>query len=553
MNRRLFSAPIVAFCLVLLSALMGCQSDPAWTAGPANRVSYDGNGNTGGTAPTDGSTYGKGATVTVQGNPGLLVKGTASPLGWNTEANGGGDFHAFGSSLTMGGADITLYAVWATTAVDSLPFSLTATWTHPEAGDYQFKVVKSTTSAAIDTYAKVDALAGADVVLDWTTNATQAIATGLRSNTTYCLAIAARKGSSQYLYPILSAQTTSIAFPNVVTLPSGDLMFAYKDTATSRGKIIVYGTDGLPKTRPVSFYVNNYTLADTWKTKYDLKVSAAGVVYIGHASGDGTRGCYYTCIDSTGAWLASKIISPSYNAFLYGPELAINGDRVFYYTAGNWSGTNQGSQYGLSKVSDYTTLKFPTQVEIGDIREIRGIAACGVGTSENFIAFDSAEESNLDLYYSIYNNTGQVSKARAVICNTKSGTLAALQLGNHNAMIAYQDANDGNTGKVRVYDDSGALVAGPVSFGITQDSLWMPMVNTGDGRVLIAFCDGTDGGKAKYVLLNTDGSLSMAATALTGSAALPVGATHVAAANKVAIVYKDAAAAVYWYDFLNGL
>jgi hypothetical protein len=284
-----------------------------------------------------------------------------------------------------------------------------------------------------------------------------------------------------------------------------------------------------------------------------MKVSVAGVVYIGHATGDGVRGCYYTCVDSTGNWLASKIISPSYNVFLYGPELAINGDRVFYYTAGNWSGTNQGSQYGLSKVSDYTTLKFPTQVEIGDIREIRGIAACGVGTAEKFIAFDSAEESNLDLYYSIYNNVGGVSKARAVICNTKSGTLAALQLGDHNAMIAYQDTNDSGTGKVRVYDESGTLVAGPVSFGITRGSSRMPMVTTGDGRVLIAFSDGADGGKAKYVLLNTDGSLSMAATALTGSAAFPVGATHVAAANKVAIVYKDAAAAVYWYDFLSGL
>ncbi len=521
-----------------------------WTANQTYSVTYNGNGNTGGSVPTDNGAYENGANVTVLGNTGALAKDGASPLGWNTQANGAGTFYPFSGSFNMAAADITLYAVWPTVSADSLPFSLTLNWTNPESANYQFKVVKSNTSAAIDTFAEVSAIAGADLIMDWTANATQTQVLNLRSNTTCFLAIAAKKGAFEYLYPVVSPKTTNIASPNVLSLANGDLMFAYKDLATNRGKTIVYGINGLPKTQPTDFYAN--TVADTWNTKYDMKLSAANIVYIGFASSDGATGCYYSRINTDGSWVGTKIISSNYTASFFGPELAINGDRLFYYTSGNWSGTNQGSQCAMSKLSDNSTLTFPTQVEFGNPKEIRGIAACGVGTDEKFIAFDAAEESNLDLYYSVYNNAGAVSKARAVIANTRSGLMGALKMSNNNAMVAYQDSNDSNQGKIRIYDDAGTLQAGPVIFGTTQDSWQLPMVNTDAGKVLIAYGDGADGKKAKFVVLNTDGTVSVAATALAAGAAFPIGATNVATENKIAIVYKDAASAVYWYDFLNG-
>ncbi|PCJ51369.1 MAG: hypothetical protein COA79_26465, partial [Planctomycetota bacterium] len=83
-----------------------------WSALPTYSVTYNGNTNTGGSAPTDGSNYLNGATATVLGNSGSLVKTGFSFVGWNTAANGSGTSYAASSSLTMGSLNITLYAKW---------------------------------------------------------------------------------------------------------------------------------------------------------------------------------------------------------------------------------------------------------------------------------------------------------------------------------------------------------------------------------------------------------------------------------------------------------
>ena len=84
-------------------------------------VSYSGNGNTGGNAPTDSGSYAKNDAVAVQANVGGLVK-TASGayqnfIGWNTKADGTGTNYAAGTSFKMGTADVPLYAVWSSAPV----------------------------------------------------------------------------------------------------------------------------------------------------------------------------------------------------------------------------------------------------------------------------------------------------------------------------------------------------------------------------------------------------------------------------------------------------
>ena len=61
-----------------------------WTANPTYSVTYNGNVSTGGSVPTDGNSYQQGATVTVLGNTGALVKTSYTFAGWNTLANGTG-------------------------------------------------------------------------------------------------------------------------------------------------------------------------------------------------------------------------------------------------------------------------------------------------------------------------------------------------------------------------------------------------------------------------------------------------------------------------------
>ncbi len=80
---------------------------------PTHTVTYNGNTNTGGAVPTDGSSYTNGDTVTVLGNTGSLVKTGYTFNGWNTAANGTGTSYNGGNTFAMGSSDVTLYAQWS--------------------------------------------------------------------------------------------------------------------------------------------------------------------------------------------------------------------------------------------------------------------------------------------------------------------------------------------------------------------------------------------------------------------------------------------------------
>ncbi|WP_341279729.1 InlB B-repeat-containing protein [Paenibacillus sp. FSL H8-0537] len=83
-----------------------------WTANPTYTVTYNGNGSTGGSVPTDSNPYAQNATVTVLGNTGSLVKTGHTFTGWNTAANGSGTSYVTGATFTMAAANVTLYAQW---------------------------------------------------------------------------------------------------------------------------------------------------------------------------------------------------------------------------------------------------------------------------------------------------------------------------------------------------------------------------------------------------------------------------------------------------------
>jgi hypothetical protein len=83
-------------------------------------VTYDGNGSTGGSVPVDGAAYPSGATVTVLGNTGNLVRVGSTFLGWNTAANGSGTGYVGGATFTMGSSNVTLYAQWSGSTVAPL-------------------------------------------------------------------------------------------------------------------------------------------------------------------------------------------------------------------------------------------------------------------------------------------------------------------------------------------------------------------------------------------------------------------------------------------------
>ncbi|WP_367576183.1 InlB B-repeat-containing protein [Parasphaerochaeta coccoides] len=73
-------------------------------------VSFNGNGSTGGSAPTSITDYVETA-VTLPGH-GTLEKSGYSFGGWNTELAGNGDSYAAGSSFEIPSQNVTLYAQW---------------------------------------------------------------------------------------------------------------------------------------------------------------------------------------------------------------------------------------------------------------------------------------------------------------------------------------------------------------------------------------------------------------------------------------------------------
>ncbi|WP_379164198.1 S-layer homology domain-containing protein, partial [Paenibacillus sp. sgz5001063] len=83
-----------------------------WTANPTYTVTYNGNGSTGGTVPTDSNSYQQGNTVTILGNTGTLVKTGYTFAGWNTKADGSGTDYASNATFSMGSANAILYAKW---------------------------------------------------------------------------------------------------------------------------------------------------------------------------------------------------------------------------------------------------------------------------------------------------------------------------------------------------------------------------------------------------------------------------------------------------------
>jgi len=78
-------------------------------------LTYNGNGATGGSVPTEPKRYLVGSCVTVLGNYGNLVRSGYTFTGWNTAANGSGSWYTAGSKVTIRFANVTLHAQWSPT------------------------------------------------------------------------------------------------------------------------------------------------------------------------------------------------------------------------------------------------------------------------------------------------------------------------------------------------------------------------------------------------------------------------------------------------------
>jgi uncharacterized repeat protein (TIGR02543 family) len=100
-NEWIFASNQVAINMVLYAK---------WTIN-SYIVTYIGNGNTGGIAPSM-TTHAYNTIITVLANTGNLVKTNFAFTGWNTASNGSGTGYAIGATFFIAAANVTLFAQW---------------------------------------------------------------------------------------------------------------------------------------------------------------------------------------------------------------------------------------------------------------------------------------------------------------------------------------------------------------------------------------------------------------------------------------------------------
>jgi uncharacterized protein (TIGR02145 family)/uncharacterized repeat protein (TIGR02543 family) len=99
----------------------GADTSTPATLTIVHSVIYNDNGKSGGSVPTDGSTYADGEPVTVKLNSESLVKTGYAFAGWNAKADGTGtDFPPGSGTFTMSTGDVIIYAKWVV-----IPYSIT--------------------------------------------------------------------------------------------------------------------------------------------------------------------------------------------------------------------------------------------------------------------------------------------------------------------------------------------------------------------------------------------------------------------------------------------
>ena len=172
-------------------------------------VTYDGNGSTGGTIPSDPSTYTSGSTVTIKTNSGSLIKTGSTFAGWNTAADGTGTSYAASATFTIGSANITLYAMWIVNPVISAATAgngiVTLTWA-AVTGATSYNIYYTAGTTVDKTGTKV------------TGAASPAIVATLTNGTQYAFAVSAVNASGESALSTVATATPQVAAAGVPTI-----------------------------------------------------------------------------------------------------------------------------------------------------------------------------------------------------------------------------------------------------------------------------------------------------------------------------------------------
>nr|MCR4643871.1 InlB B-repeat-containing protein [Oscillospiraceae bacterium] len=245
------------------------------------KVTYNANGATSGTVPTDANRYDRNSNVTVLGNDGNLAKTSYSFAGWNTKADGTGATYAAGNTFAIT-AHTTLYAKWtalpATAPTVTDPASLELDY-----GYTSGNTLSVTAKAATDTdytlsyqwyRSTTSAVSGFEKVTG-ATSASYTVPTGKDSGTVEfykCEVTATRADNAETATATSGVASVSVAEPAVTiqgwtygNTPNAPSVTGYAGTAA-----VTYTYSGTTESGAI---ISGYTTAPTMAGLYTVTAS----------------------------------------------------------------------------------------------------------------------------------------------------------------------------------------------------------------------------------------------------------------------------------------
>ncbi len=432
--------------------------------------------------------------------------------------------------------DNTAPVVSGTPSASSVsPFSAVISWSAASdettgASALSYKVVRAPAAADIDTVAEADAVTGEGIVEDWTAGITSAAASLLLSDTTYHFAVLVRDAAGNMsLYAPVEQKTAAIAFPKVTNLSNGNLLLAYKDLDDGgKGKTVVFDGTGQYVAGPTTVVPGGVKTG--YATNIGLITHGTGVPVLSYVAEADYTG-HFVVLDNDGgetvgpeAYMNERVFFTGALAGGSGNSLFLAAGRIDHYAA-----DQQGGGYAVYNMDDASQVLGVTEFNHGGGNdETRGVAASAIGADRFFLLYTQGW-SALTPRFVIYDEAGAVQVADSAFATTKSNTYQVVKLADNNAFVPYIDLNDSNKGKFAVYQSTGALAVAATTFAdVTLNNDWLAATVTGDGYVFIAYSDGADGNKAKYVVHDGTGALVTSATDLSSGAAYPCSAATLA-------------------------
>ena len=322
---------------------------------PTYHVTYNGNGKTSGTVPSDATDYDGGETVTVKSA--TLTKTNYTFTGWNTESDGSGTHYAASGSATFTiTEDVTLYAEWCrdlSTLVKDDDFlaeansisgtGATLEWVADDATYYQIAVADNSVWASA-TYQFMDASAAYN----------SKTFDDLTPNTTYYVQVRAKNGCGSTYKDYTFTFTTLAAY--VITYYKND------GSATSATESKTQGVNYTISSN--KFSRDGYTLS-RWNTQAGGGGTdyAKGATYSTDAAltlyAVWTANNYTITLDKNGGYGGPASVSATYGAAAPSVgTLPTKADKNFagYWTGSGGTGTMvvDASGVWVASISGYT-------------------------------------------------------------------------------------------------------------------------------------------------------------------------------------------------------